>query len=108
MTEIPAESNYDVEPHLPDAETKCHCGACDWRGEVSAMGRITSCDLTPGEIVPAGRCPVCSNLAYVENDSADRLAAVLEAARSLKIDAKSLNDERRIDRIIRIGLGEKS
>lgn len=59
--------------------TPCACGACDWRGEAQRLSPCTDAILTPGDACPAGRCPECDSLAYldrVKDRAADRAGAV--------------------------------
>lgn len=99
------EIDYMVTPDLPDPATRCNCNGCDWRGLMSDLAEIESCSLTPGSIVPAGRCPECNSLAYADNDPADRLAAMLEEAKSWrwKNTASSASLRLGLSRIIDLG-----
>ncbi len=117
MTGIPAGRVYTVEPKLSALGTQCKCGWCGWRGPESDLMAITDYySVPPSRHDVAGRCPMCSALAYVDDNPVDRLAAVLNAARSLKDSAEALKNEnaktlaafqQSLDRIIRIALGEK-
>lgn len=64
---------YDSEPlpytaaiDAPDDATSCSCGDCDWAGRFSDLAPIGDCMLTPGDPSPAGRCPECDTLAYID------------------------------------------
>ena len=53
-------------------ETPVHCGNCEWAGtaldlkrEIADIGER----IAPGEVVPAGECPVCQALAYVVSET---------------------------------------
>ena len=116
MTEIPADQNYTVEPYLPGPKTPCDCPNCDWRGTLADLQPMGICCLTTGNIVPAGRCPQCSSLAFVEKDLVKSLAEALNTAIALRSEAKSLRSrnaemraefEMRLEQLIKIGLGEK-
>lgn len=50
------------------------CQNCDWTGTVEQVKGILNFEerVAPGEILPAGECPVCSALArFVESDDSD-------------------------------------
>jgi hypothetical protein len=46
---------------------KVVCGGCDWEGTVEDVIEIDECILTAGDASPAGRCPECEALVYVED-----------------------------------------
>lgn len=46
-------------------ETSCTCGNCNWTGPISQSDEVLDAILTPGDEVPAGRCPDCEALVYV-------------------------------------------
>lgn len=50
----------------PADDTPCACGGCQWKGAFKKLYEIYDCSLTVGDEVPAGRCPMCESLAYVE------------------------------------------
>lgn len=57
----------------------CRCGDCDWKGEAQALRPIGDCGLNPGDASPAGRCPECDTLAYLDRPidrATDALAAL--------------------------------
>lgn len=61
----------------------CVCGGgCGWHGTAQWLDEIEDCSLTPGDPSPAGRCPRCGSLAYLDRpkdramDQAERLAAL--------------------------------
>lgn len=71
--------DYKVTIDRPDDETPCECGDCGWKGTYAALAGIEDCALTPGDPSPAGRCPECDSLAYVDKPAeapADLLAAL--------------------------------
>jgi len=51
----------------------CACDTCDWKGHPDKLGAISDVDsrLTPGSVVPAGECPECGALTYIEPDTSD-------------------------------------
>ena len=49
----------------PD-QIPCTCGDCGWQGMANALAAIGDCSLTPGDASPAGRCPDCDALAYID------------------------------------------
>jgi len=50
-----------------DNDTPVSCGSCEWGGTASELLEIGDAILTPGDPSPAGRCPECESLAYVED-----------------------------------------
>ena len=59
--------SYDLPNHDIDiayVSGPCECESCRWTGDTSALVRIEGTELTPGDLVPAGRCPECDELAY--------------------------------------------
>lgn len=57
---------YRVEMDAPPADTPCSCDDCDWRGTFAQLNAIGECCLTPGDPSPAGRCPDCDTIVYVD------------------------------------------
>jgi hypothetical protein len=49
----------------PD-QIPCTCSDCAWKGMADALATIGDCSLTPGDESPAGRCPECDSLAYID------------------------------------------
>lgn len=47
--------------------TPCECD-CGWEGPAEELAEIGECALTPGDPSPAGRCPKCDCLAYVQKE----------------------------------------
>lgn len=47
------------------AKIEVGCENCEWKGTADQLVAIGDCSLTPGHPSPAGRCPVCDQLAYV-------------------------------------------
>jgi hypothetical protein len=72
----------DVSPATP-----CYCGNCDWRGSFDGTKIIHDFEerIDPGAEVPAGECPECGALAYIDTPetrargAAEDLLAALEA-----------------------------
>lgn len=64
-------SFYPCRDQVPD-DAVCACGNCAWRGPFAAAGQIQAPEdrLTPGEEIPAGECPECGALAYLEKQPA--------------------------------------
>lgn len=61
------ETGYPVLPQFeePTGETQCLCGSCGHRCTADEADKIDEGWLTPGDTVPAGRCPECGALMYV-------------------------------------------
>ena len=58
---------YNVEMDEPHFGTRVRCGAaCGWQGRYWQAKPIESCSLTPGDPSPAGRCPDCDALVYIQ------------------------------------------
>lgn len=51
----------------------CSCGDCDWKGTADKLEPIGDAVLTPGDASPAGRCPECDTLAYVDKPAVDAI-----------------------------------
>jgi len=73
----------------PEDTEKVYCNNCEWKGTVSQLGtemfetRDLASRLEPGEEVPAGECPECGALCYLEDPPEHTAAGQL----------KKLNDE---------------
>lgn len=67
-----------IDHDFPD-DHPCNCGSCNWRGPLSDLMPIKDAALMPGDPSPAGRCPVCDMLAYVQ-PRAPQAAAAKDAA----------------------------
>lgn len=63
-------TDIDFRPYLSAALA---CGNCDWHGTEDGAEAITDFALrvAPGEIVPAGQCPKCRALCYLDADDPD-------------------------------------
>lgn len=57
-----AKIQFAEEP----ATIGCTCSNCDWTGTADKLEPIGDAILTPGDPSPAGRCPDCDCLAYVD------------------------------------------
>lgn len=57
---------------IEDAEGPCHCDNCDWEGDASDLEMISDIEqrIGAGGIVPAGQCPECNALAYLDQPPA--------------------------------------
>jgi len=76
----------------PEDTEKVYCNNCDWKGTVSQLGaelfetRDLASRLEPGEEVPAGECPKCAALCYLEDPPAHTAAGQLK-----KLEAEKEN-----------------
>lgn len=67
-----------------DGSTPCVCSSCDGPMTLEDLEAIGDCSLTPGDASPAGRCPHCDSLAYLDrpidrmHDKAKDAFALLE------------------------------
>jgi hypothetical protein len=54
--------------YIQDAEGPCSCANCDWKGDAEKLDMITDIQerITAGGVVPAGQCPECGALAYLD------------------------------------------
>lgn len=59
---------YKVAEMLVLADAPCLCSDCEWTGLARQLEPIEECALNAGDPSPAGRCPECDCLAYVEPD----------------------------------------
>ena len=52
-----------------EAEGPCTCGNCGWSGDAADLESVKDAEqrLAAGETVPAGECPECGSLAYLDN-----------------------------------------
>lgn len=79
-----AADTYSAEIDAPDDTTSCECSDCGWTGNFVELRPIGDCCLTPGDGSPAGRCPECDALAYVDtvksraHENGERLHALLK------------------------------
>jgi hypothetical protein len=81
MRNIKHKPHYHAALDMPASLTPCHCSDCDWRGTFADLNAIDDCMLTPGDPSPAGRCPECDTLAYIDQpDEAEHLRALLREA----------------------------
>ena len=55
----------------PKKPLKCRCDGCSWTGLTTALKEIGDCYLTPGDPSPAGRCPKCESVAYIDHANPD-------------------------------------
>lgn len=83
-----ADAGYNVVgmffPAKPE-RLPCACDNCGWKGWGVNLKVIEDCELTPGDPSPAGRCPKCDSLAYLDRpldrarEHADALVKALRA-----------------------------
>ena len=59
-------SVYTATLDMPGHALPCACSSCAWTGATNALVEIVDCALTPGDASPAGRCPECGSLAYLD------------------------------------------
>lgn len=57
---------YKVEGLTVQEDAPCQCSGCDWSGVAQAVSPIGDCHLTAGDASPAGRCPECDSLVYLQ------------------------------------------
>lgn len=62
--------DYKVLIEMPgDPVTlKSRCGSCGWQSTADALDEIKDASLTPGDPSPAGRCPECGGLVYLDRE----------------------------------------
>lgn len=66
-----------IEDH-PDKHCSVTGCGCGWKGNVALMNPVTDGALTAGDASPAGRCPLCDELVYL-NRPQDRAVNALLA-----------------------------
>lgn len=66
----------------------CTCDGCDWTGSAEHVADIGECCLTPGDVIPVGRCPECDSLCYVKH----RICGDSQAALLLLAEAEVIRD----------------
>ena len=71
---MPMQS-YSAEIDIED-DAAVSCGSCSWKAKAHELVPIDGCALTPGDPSPAGRCPECDALAYVNRPDDDAAAAL--------------------------------
>jgi hypothetical protein len=79
-------------------KTPVHCDNCDWRGDIDDT--LNAGDIeercTPGGEVPAGECPDCGTLAYLDNNPWTATTdAELKTARLVNEEHRRINGELR-------------
>lgn len=62
----PYDYKVQIDFARDPATILCTCSDCDWKGTADLLEDIDECCLTPGDPSPAGRCPECDSLAYVD------------------------------------------
>lgn len=80
MKEILVLKSYTATvDHLRDPRlVKCHCENCETTLTADMLAPIEDAILTPGDASPAGRCPECDQLAYVDQPDPKSLAEILQ------------------------------
>lgn len=58
-----------IEYATDDSVVKVACENCDWKGTADQVAEINGAILTPGDESPAGRCPECAQLVYVQPEA---------------------------------------
>lgn len=71
-----------IEDVAPDAP--CFCGGCGWTGRADALVPCEDAILTPGDASPAGRCPDCEALAYLDRPEDRARDEALNAVKVLR------------------------
>lgn len=70
---------YASVEHIGEPENiACACDNCNWKGTADELNRIGDAVLTPGHASPAGRCPECDSLAYVDAVELPEVVAALK------------------------------
>lgn len=90
-----------IESNAPETSPVIGCG-CDWRGTLADVEDVneTGATLEAGDASPAGRCPECGGLVYLdrpEDRARDNAPAMLAALRRIlsHIDPYYGEDEER-------------
>ncbi|MPQ56257.1 hypothetical protein [Duganella sp. FT27W] len=80
MTRILVLKSYTATvDHLRDPRlVKCICENCETTMTADKLAPIESAILTPGHASPAGRCPECDQLAYVDQPDLQSLVEIVE------------------------------
>lgn len=72
---------------MPQNETPCHCGLCDWTGDASECKKDSELfdDLEPGDAVPVGRCPraTCEYSVYLDDPEEEPTTELLDTLRTV-------------------------
>jgi hypothetical protein len=68
-------------------ENTCRCDNCDWTGPESAVNEAKDLSdrLDPGGVVPAGECPECGCLAYLDTTGGESNDVHLEIVKALDL-----------------------
>lgn len=74
---------YNAEIDIQD-DAAVSCGSCSWKAKARELVPIDGCALTPGDPSPAGRCPECDALAYVDLPEDDAPAALRDLLSQLE------------------------
>lgn len=75
----------DLEPHKAYEVSAINgpvaCSDCGWQGKTEDLDPIGECAISAGDASPAGRCPECDSVAYLDRPkdrAADKVGEVLE------------------------------
>ena len=60
-TDYLVHADFEAEPE----NVQCMCDGCSYKCSADLLDDIEAAYLTPGDEVPAGRCPECNSLSYV-------------------------------------------
>lgn len=79
------------ECFIEDAKGACHCDNCPWEGDADELDLIADIEqrLDAGGLVPAGQCPNCGALAYLDN--APDWSDAAELAKQKKLSTELLD-----------------
>ena len=75
----------------PEEGTPCKCGGCEWSGPAAHLNEIGDVYITAGDPTPAGRCPECDSLAYVDTQKS-RLMSMSSELADLLSDAMDYSE----------------
>lgn len=75
------KTKTNLTMNVKDGSVACECANCDWHGPLDECDGVDNIGarLDPGSTVPAGQCPECGALAYLEEQA--ELAPVVKIAR---------------------------
>jgi predicted RNA-binding Zn-ribbon protein involved in translation (DUF1610 family) len=83
--------------YLNAGSESCSCDNCSWQGPATALDAINDIQerIDPGSEVPAGQCPDCGALAYLDSRALELDAASRRttAARAMLAALKAIRDD---------------
>lgn len=95
----PYDYKVQIDFARDPATILCTCSDCDWKGTADLLEDIDECSLTPGDPSPAGRCPECDSLAYVDQPDKYEVLAVLHRAKSMvSLTGHAISESGRVER----------